>query len=60
MPMADLHKVIRSKDRIIEILNYLMSKTIEDEGTRQYISQLQRSIRLLDRKMEEYRRREMA
>jgi hypothetical protein len=57
--MADLNKFHRSRERLIEILNNLMDKTFEDERTAVFINDLQKSIRILDHKLEEFKRKEL-
>jgi hypothetical protein len=57
--MADLNKFKRSKDRITEILNYLLNKTADDEKTDLYINDLQRSLQIIDHKMEEFERKDI-
>ena len=54
--MADLNKVYRSKQRLIEILHHLMGKDANDEATNIAIRGLQNSIRILDDKVEEFMR----
>ncbi len=53
--MADLNKFLRSKDRITEILNYLMRNTPENERTDSFINNLEKSIKIIDDKMEEFK-----
>lgn len=55
--MADLNKFQRSKDQIIEMLNYLMSKTAGDETANSFVNVLEQSVKKLDLKMEDYKRR---
>jgi len=57
--MADLNKFQRSKDRITEILNYLMNKTADDEKTDLFITDLQKSLQIIDHKMEEFERKDL-
>jgi hypothetical protein len=57
--MAELNKFQRSKDRILEILNYLISIKSKDEKTKTFISDLQKSLRLLDKKMDEFRKKNL-
>lgn len=54
--MADINKFQRSKDRIIEVLNYLMSVTDENDTKVSSIYALERSIQILDNKIEEFKR----
>ncbi len=51
--MADLNKFQRSKDRIAEVLNYLMSKEI-DSKTNLIINTLQKSIQIIDDKIDQF------
>jgi hypothetical protein len=57
--MADVNKFLRSKDRITEILNYLMSNTPENERTHSFINNLEKSIKIIDDKMEEFKTKEL-
>jgi len=52
--MADLNKFQRSKDRIAEILNYLMNTGDGDHLKNQYIRTLQQSMSVIDEKMKEF------
>ena len=54
--MADLNKFIRSKERMIEVLNQLRHKQTKDESTNVYINDLLNSIRVIDHKMEEFQK----
>ncbi len=58
--MADLNKVYRSKQRLIEILHHLTGKDAKDEATNKAIDDLQNSIRILDDKLEEFMRQKAA
>ena len=49
--MADINKFQRSKDRINEIITYLMSGTIIDEKTSLSIFLLENSIKIIDNRM---------
>jgi|GEM_PF-825514 len=51
--MADLNQFQRSKDRINEILHYLMHKTGDPE-TAFYIQSLETALKTIELKMEEY------
>ena len=51
--MADLNQFQRSKDRINEILYYLMHKTGDPE-TAFYIQSLERALKTIELKMEAY------
>jgi hypothetical protein len=57
--MADLNKFQRSKERINEILNYLMNTGNSDHANSQYVITLQQSIRVIDEKMEEFKNTQM-
>jgi hypothetical protein len=57
--MADLNKFIRSKDRLTEIHNYLMNKRAKDEETTSFINQVAESIKVIDNKLEEFKRNEL-
>jgi uncharacterized protein YaaR (DUF327 family) len=57
--MADLNKFQRSKERINEILNYLMNTGNSDHVNSQYVRTLQQSIRVIDEKMEEFKNSQM-
>lgn len=50
--MADIKKFERSKERINEILKYLM--LADNHENNPYIQTLQQSIRIIDLKMEEF------
>ena len=52
--MADLNKFQRSKDRIAEILNYLMNTSDGGHLKNQYIRTLQQSMSVIDEKMKEF------
>jgi len=53
--MADLNQFQRSKDRITEILNYLLAENPADERTHSFIRDLETSIKILDDKIEEFK-----
>ena len=53
--MADLNQFQRSKDRINEILHYLMHKSGDPE-TAFYIQSLEKALKTIELKMEEYQR----
>ncbi|HEY2582258.1 MAG TPA: hypothetical protein VGI43_10630 [Mucilaginibacter sp.] len=55
--MADINKFIRSKDRLKEIHNFLTNKRTTDEETKSIIINVEESIKLIDDKMEEFRRK---
>ena len=57
--MAELNKFQRSKDKITEMINYLMNKTAEDEKARLFIYELERSIQILDLKIEDFKNQEI-
>ena len=56
--MADLNKFIRSKDRLTEIHNRLINKRAQDEKTKTIINSVEKSIKIIDNKMEEFKKRE--
>jgi hypothetical protein len=58
--MADLNKFQRSKERITEILNYLMMSGDEDHTANPFVSRLQQSIQIIDSKMEELKNQQIA
>ena len=59
--MADLNKFQRSKERITEVLNYLMMSGDEDHhATNPFVSTLQQSIQIIDSKMEELKNQQVA
>jgi len=53
--MADINKIQRSKDRITEILNYLVNAAHSDEQTHMAINNLKLSIQIIDNKMDEFK-----
>ena len=53
--MAELNKFERSKEKLTEILYYLMTKNNVDEQTGSYIMIIENSIKTLDHKIEEFR-----
>jgi hypothetical protein len=53
--MADINKIQRSKDRITEILNYLVNAAHSDEHTHMAINNLKLSIQIIDNKMDEFK-----
>ena len=56
--MADLTKFQRSKERINEILKYLMLS--DDHQTNQFKLTLQQSIQIIDSKIEELKNQQVA
>jgi hypothetical protein len=52
--MADINQFLRSKDRLTEIYYYLMTKSNVDEQTGSYITILEKSIKTLEKKIEEF------
>ena len=56
--MADLNKFKRSKERITEILSTY--KNVKDDKTSQYITNLQKSLQIIDIKIEEFQQKKMA
>lgn len=57
--MADLNKFQRSKERINEVLNYLMHTNNCDQLNSQYVKTLQQSIEVIDEKMEQFKKNEI-
>jgi hypothetical protein len=57
--MADINKFLRSKDRLTEIHNYLINNNAEDLKTNSYIDIVEESIRVIDNKMEEFKKRDL-
>jgi hypothetical protein len=53
--MADINKIQRSKDKIVEILNYLVNAAHSDEETHAFINNLKLSIQIIDNKMDEFK-----
>jgi hypothetical protein len=53
--MAELNKFERSKEKLTEILYFLMTKNNVDEQTVSYIYILEKSIKTLDHKIEEFK-----
>jgi hypothetical protein len=56
--MADLHKFHRSKERIAELLNYLNRTKTGDDEKSSYIRDLEKSIEIIDSKIEEFEKKE--
>jgi hypothetical protein len=56
--MADLNKIQRSKDRLVEVLHYLMYRSADDERTNMFINDLEKSIKIIDNKIEDFKQRE--
>jgi hypothetical protein len=56
--MADLNKFQRSKERMIEILNYLMMTGKTDQQENTYVLTLEQSIQIIDSKIEELKQSE--
>jgi hypothetical protein len=54
--MADINKIQRSRDSIIEILHYL-TNSHRDEKTDHFINNLRLSIKVIDNKLEEFKGR---
>jgi hypothetical protein len=54
--MAELNQFQRSKDRLNEILCYLMNKKVVDEQTDLYMKTIQTSIKTLEQRIEDYKR----
>jgi hypothetical protein len=57
--MADLNKFHRSKERIAELLNYLTFNNPKDEKVSSFINDLEKSIQIIDNKMEEFEKKEL-
>lgn len=55
--MPELRKFQRSKDKVAEVLNYLKNNRCEDERTTISISVLERSIELINNKIEEFEKK---
>ncbi|MES2110483.1 MAG: hypothetical protein V4577_17120 [Bacteroidota bacterium] len=56
--MADLNKFQRSKERMVEILNYLMKTGKNDQQKNTYVLTLEQSIQIIDGKIEELKQSE--
>jgi len=56
--MADLNKFQRSKERMVEILNYLMMTGKNDQQKNTYVLTLEQSIQIIDGKIEELKQSE--
>jgi len=54
--MADLNKFHRSKERITELLSQLNQRHTKDEEIETYIADLQKSINIIDHKMQEFQK----
>lgn len=57
--MADLNKFQRSKERMVEILNYLMMNGKNDHHNNTYVLTLEQSIEIIDGKIEELKQTEV-
>lgn len=57
--MADLNKFHRSKERITEILNYLMLSDSDDHKTNRFVNTLEQSIQIIDSKIEELKNKQI-
>jgi len=57
--MADLNKFHRSKERMVEILNYLMMTGKNDHQNNTYVLTLEQSIQIIDGKIEELKQTEV-
>ncbi len=53
--MAEINKFLRSRERILEILSHLTHANVTDENTRNYISNLKKSLQVIELKIEEFR-----
>ena len=56
--MADLNKFQRSKERMTEILNYLMTNGKDDHHEKTYALTLEQSIQIIDNKIEQLKKSE--
>jgi hypothetical protein len=56
--MADLNKIQRSRDMILEFHNLLMDKVADDISLKSHIHILERSIKIIDHKIEEFKNKE--
>ena len=57
--MADINKFYRSKERIAEVLNYLLCTATPNERTNIFINELQKSIKIIDCKIEAFEKKEL-
>jgi hypothetical protein len=57
--MADLNKFQRSRDRITEILNYLMVNPNDQDKASLFIETLQKSAQIIDDKIEKLKSGDM-
>ena len=57
--MADLHKFHRSRDRMTELLNYLLSNSTADEKNNTFINDLKKAIDIIDDKIEKFNTKEL-
>ena len=55
--MADLNKIQRSKERLIEILDYVTKNPSSDEKAHSFIKDIKKSIRIIDHKLEEFKKK---
>jgi hypothetical protein len=56
--MADINKFYRSKERITDVLNYLLCTAVPCERTKLFIQELQKSISIIEHKIEEFERKD--
>jgi hypothetical protein len=56
--MADLNKFQRSKERMVEILNYLIAAGKNNQHNHTYVLTLEQSIQIIDSKIEELKQSE--
>jgi hypothetical protein len=56
--MADLNKIQRSRDMILEFHNLLVDKAADDASLKPHIHILERSIEIIDDKIEEFKNKE--
>ncbi|CAN5358041.1 hypothetical protein BH09BAC6_BH09BAC6_31590 [soil metagenome] len=57
--MPELRKFQRSKERVAEVLNYLKNNKCLDERNNSSISALERSLELIDTKMQEFEKKNL-
>ena len=57
--MADINKFQRSKDKIKEVINYLLNNSGRDEETKVFIDNLQHSLQVIDHKMDEFKKKNL-
>ena len=57
--MPELRKFQRSKERVAEVLNYLKNNKSVDDRNYTSITALERSIELIDTKMQEFEKKNL-